>query len=172
MKEPQQIILIDADIISHFIVAGEILFLPHIYKFPLYVLDQVYAELEKFRSKKAQVDNLVNMRLVMRMPFPEHLTEIRKEYFYIKKVMDKGDGEAACMAVARHSKHILASSNLKDVKRYCDLHQIQLLSTMDFLCEALKKGIFDLERCNLFIHTVRTKGGKLPVFNMEDYACP
>jgi hypothetical protein len=36
--------------------------------------------------------------------------------------MFKGDGEAACMAIVRFSKDILASSNLKDIANYCKMH--------------------------------------------------
>jgi hypothetical protein len=42
---------------------------------------------------------------------------------------------------------------------------------MDFLCCALKKGVFTIERCDLFITNVLAKKGKLPVKKMEDYRC-
>ncbi len=71
----------------------------------------------------------------------------------------------------RFTNNIVASSNLKDIKQYCGLHNIDYLTTMDFLCEALKNGLFDLQRCNSFISAVTAKGSKLPVSKMEEYTC-
>lgn len=166
-----KIILLDADVVSHFIYAGEILYLPKIFHpLPVKVLDKVYEELEQWRDKKTQVDNLVNMKLLEIMPFPEDPTIVR-EFLYIQKLMFRGKGESACMAVVRHTKDILASSNLKDIKRYCDMHNIVYLTTMDFLCHALATGIFDEARCDAFIRAVLASGNKMPVKSMRDYAC-
>jgi len=171
MKKSDRCILIDADVISHFITAGEMIALPGIFPFQIYVLDKVYRELERFPKRKAEVENLLRFGQIKEMPFPEHDDDIRKEYARIKKLMFKGDGEAACLAVAKASKNILASSNLKDVSHYCKMHNIDLLTTMDFLCEAYRKKVFDLARCNAFISKVLSAGSKLPVSKMEEYNC-
>lgn len=171
MKKGERCILIDADVISHFITAGEMIALPSIFPFQIYVLDKVYKELERFPKRKKEVENLLNFGLIKEMHFPEHDDAIIKEYAHIKKWMFKGDGEAACLAVANASKNILASSNLKDVKSYCRLHRIDLLTTMDFLCEALRIGVFDIARCNAFISKVLIARSKLPVSKMEDFHC-
>ncbi|GAB3025408.1 hypothetical protein [Spirosoma pulveris] len=166
-----KLILVDADVVSHFIGAGEILFLSKIFPIPVKLLDKVYAELSRWPSRKQEVDNLINFKLLEVIPFPESNPEIVKEFFYIQNVLDKGVGESACMAVARYTKNILASSNLKDIKRYCDMHQIVYLTTMDFLCHALATGLFDEERCSAFIKAVRSKGQKLPVESMSAFLC-
>lgn len=171
MKKSDRCILIDADVLSHFITAGEMIALSGIFPFQIYVLDKVYKEIQRFPKRKAEVENLLNFGLIKEMPFPEHDDAIMKEYAHIKKWMFKGDGEAACLAVAKASKNILASSNLKDVHSYCKLHRIDLLTTMDFLCEALRKKVFDLARCNEFIRKVLSAGSKLPVSKMEDFIC-
>ena len=170
MKENEKIILIDADVVSHFIYAGEIIFLPHIFDYKIYILDKVYAELERFPNRKREVDNIINMKLFELMPFPEENADIRKEYALLKKGL-KGEGESACMAIARFTGNILASSNLKDTAQYCKTHNINYLTTMDFLCYALKKGIFTIERCNDFISKVLKAGNRLPVTRMQDYIC-
>lgn len=105
------------------------------------------------------------------MNFPDDNYEIVKEYAWIKSVMFKGDGESACLAVARYKHKILASSNLKDVKRYCENHSIDYLTTMDFLCEAMQKGVFTEADCNTFIQTVKASGSKLPVNKMSEFIC-
>lgn len=166
-----KIILIDADVVSHFIYAGEITSLPSIFKNKIYVLDKVYDELKRFPKRKIIIDNLLNFKLLTLMAFPEDNNEIKKEYAHIKKLMLKGDGESACMAVAKFNKSILASSNLKDIGNYCKMHSIDYLTTMDFLCAAYKNKIFDLKGCNNFISKVLEAGNKLPVNKFENFIC-
>ena len=171
MDRNSRIIIIDADVVSHFITGGEILNLTKIFSIPIKILDKVYAELERFKKRKTEVENLLNLKLIEVIPFPEENDEIRREYFNIKKLQFKGDGESACMAVAKFQKHVLASSNLKDIHQYCRLHGIDYLTTMDFLCEALRRGIFTEERCDQFISAVLSAKSKLPVAKMTDYTC-
>lgn len=167
----ERIILIDADVVSHFIYAGEIISLPTIFKNRIYILDKVYDELKRFPKRKTEVDNLLNFKLLTLMDFPENIIEIKKEYAHIKKLMLKGDGESACMAVAKFNKNILASSNLKDIGNYCKMHAIDYLTTMDFLWEAYKNKLYDLKRCNYFITKVLAAGNKLPVSRFDDFEC-
>ncbi len=171
MGKIDKIILIDADVVSHFISGGAIFQLPSIFPYKIKVLDKVYSELCRFPKKKVEVDNLIEFKLLEVLPFPDENEMIRKEYFHIKKMMFKGDGESACLAVVRYSKDILASSNLKDIASYCKMHSIEYLTTMDFLCEALKKGVMNEADCNSFISKVKAAGSKLPVSKISDYKC-
>jgi len=172
MGKSEKIILIDADVVSHFITGGAIIQLPSIYPYKIKVLDKVYSELSRFPKKKIEVDNLINFKLLEIMPFPEDNEAIRKEYLHIKKLMFKGDGESACLAVVRNTNDILASSNLRDIASYCKMHSIDYLTTMDFLCEALKKGVLSEVECDAFITKVKAAGSKLPVNRMAEYSCP
>lgn len=85
--------------------------------------------------------------------------------------MFKGDGEAACMAIVRFSKEILASSNLKDIANYCKMHQITYLSTMDFLCRAVENKLLSELDCDEFIKKVLLAGSILPVKKWKEYKC-
>ena len=171
MEKSNKVIIIDADVISHFITGSLIIQLPHIFPFKIMILDKVYAELERLPKRKREVDNLLNLRLMQLLPFPEDNIEVKKEYAHIKKLMFKGDGEAACLSVVRHSKDILASSNLKDIAFYCQLHGIQYLTTMDFLCEALRRNMLTENQCDEFILKVISAGSKLPVNRIRDFKC-
>jgi predicted nucleic acid-binding protein len=170
-KKTKRIILIDADVVSHFIKAGEIYSIKNIFPNEIKILDKVYKELEKHAGKKVQIDNLINQNIIEIYQFPEGNQDIKKEYFYIKNKLFKGEGESACLAVVRYTNNIIASSNLKDIKHYCTMHSIDYLTTMDFLCEALKIGLFDVNRCNAFITAVLSRGSILPVTKMEEYTC-
>ena len=171
MGKSEKIILIDADVVSHFITGGAIIQLPSIFPHKIKVLDKVYAELSRFPKKKIEVDNLINFKLLDIMPFPEENEAIKKEYLHIKKLMFKGDGESACLAVVRNTNDILASSNLRDIASYCKMHSIDYLTTMDFLCQALKKGILSESECDAFITKVKAARSKLPVNRMSEYTC-
>ncbi len=171
MGKIDKIILIDADVVSHFINGGAIIQLPSIFPYKIKVLDKVYSELCRFPKKKLEVDNLIEFKLLEVLIFPDANERIRKEYFHIKKMMFKGDGESACLAFVRYSKDILASSNLKDIAAYCKMHSIEYLTTMDFLCEALKTGVMSEADCNSFISRVKAAGSKLPVSEISEYTC-
>ncbi|HQW47267.1 MAG TPA: hypothetical protein PLZ98_09330 [Chitinophagaceae bacterium] len=174
MEKINRIILTDADVVSHFITAGEAESIHLIFPDnPIHLLDKVHAELQNWKSTNVGfvISDLLRKKRIKLIDFPEENEEIKKEYFWIKKMQFKGDGESACLAVARFNKNILASSNLKDIKNYCAMHKIDYLTTMDFLCAALAKGIFDDKRCDAFLQKVITKGGKLPVKKMADYKC-
>lgn len=166
-----QVILIDADVVSHFIAGGSITLLPKIFPYPIKLLDKVYAELSRMPGRKRDVDNLINFKLLELIPFPEDDMTVKREYMHIKKLMFKGDGEAACLALVRYSKNILASSNLKDIADYCIRHQITYLTTMDFLCKALQSNLLDYDQCDEFISKVLKAGSKLPVKRMKNYSC-
>ena len=111
-KKRKRIILVDADVVSHFIVGGEIYLLPRIFPYKMKILDKVYTELERFRARKIEVDNLLNQKLIELMPFPEDRQEIKREYFRIKRDLFMGDGESACLSVIRFTNDIIGSSNL------------------------------------------------------------
>lgn len=165
-------ILIDSDVISHFISGGMLGLIADI--FPankILLLDKVYSELERYHKRKPLIDQMISKGAFILFPFPEDDLDIMKEYAYIMKSLFKGNGESACMAVARFRNEIIASSNLKDIRQYCDLHAIDYLTTMDFLCSALQKNLIKPKDCDDFISRVIRAGSKLPVIRMKDYKC-
>ena len=178
MGKPAKIILVDADVISHFISSKEILFLhkilgPH----AIAILDNVYQEVARIPSRKLILDNLLrSVNQVSVMPFPVKNIDIKKEFALIKRNNPLiGDGERACMAVAKFNKNIIASSNYRDIVPYCKSNNIQYLGTLDILTIALNKGIFDINRCNNFIITAKSvNNARFPsgVNKITDYHAP
>jgi predicted nucleic acid-binding protein len=151
-------ILLDCDVIIHFAKAGRQLLLPKIFPNRFVILDKVLSELEKRKSNIQQLNNFIEWTKIEVISMPRE-TAIIREYAVLKKTM--GDGEAACLAVARHSKDYIASSNLKDIKAYCEAHQIVYLTTMDVLLEAYNQDIMSEAECDLFIYEVKSKDSKL-----------
>lgn len=156
-------ILLDCDVIIHFIKAGKQLLLPKIFPERFVILDKVKAELDKHKSSRISIDNFIIWSKIPIIKIPSNTTII-KEYILLKKTL--GDGEAACMAVARHTSDYIASSNLKDIKQYCELHGIVYITTMDILLEAYTSGIMDETECDGFIKEVKDKKSKL-IYNID-----
>lgn len=155
-EEPR--ILLDCDVIIHFTKAGKQLLLPKIFPNRFVILDKVKAELDKRKKSIVALNNFIEWSKIEVIPFPNEKAIIME---YAKLKYNMGDGEAACMAVAKHTKDYIASSNLKDIKEYCNHFGIVYLTTMDILLEAYTKNILNEAECNAFIQEVKEKGSKL-----------
>ncbi|MEN6464470.1 MAG: hypothetical protein ABFD62_04745 [Syntrophaceae bacterium] len=165
MAKPK--ILLDSDVIRHFLKGSRILDLPKIYPEQLALLDIVKSELCRSRQLQIPVNNFLSMCKIEQISFPTHNMEIMREYAALRKRF--GDGESACMALARFESHFIASSNLIDISAYCEQHGIVYLTTMDVLVEGLNKGIMTEGDCDAFIKRVKEKGSKLPVDSIREY---
>ena len=113
------------------------------------------------------------VRVVSVVPFPFENLAIKKEYTLIKRNNPLiGDGERACMAIAKFNENIIVSSNFRDIVPYCTENGIRYLGTLDVLAIALLKGIFDVNRCDNFINKAKeVNKAKFPphVKSITDY---
>ena len=163
-------IVLDADVIIHFIKGNQFSTLLEI--FPEYnyiVLDVVYNELNQSRrSLINKFESLIKKITIVK--FTPTGNSI-KEYACLTK--EKGKGESACMIYCKDNKDVLGSSNLKDIADFCKENDITYLTTLDFLYYAFAKGKMTQEECNKFIQDVKAKGSILPdeVNNIETYVC-
>ncbi|MDC1106322.1 hypothetical protein OAT16_06420 [Prolixibacteraceae bacterium] len=175
MSNSKLTILVDADVISHFIAAGELVELPNILKpHTVAVLDNVYKEVARIQSRKLYLDNLVDrLKTISVIPFPIRNLNIKREYALLKKNNPLiGDGERACMSVAKYDNDVIASSNFKDIIPYCEANKILYLGTLDILAIALQKNIYDVARCDKFISiTIQKNKARYPkhVKSILDY---
>jgi predicted nucleic acid-binding protein len=153
-EQTPKIILLDCDVISHFIANNAlddlpVIFAPH----QCHVLDYVYSEVAARPMRLAFLDSLIKSGQLHKMAFPEDI-EINKEFAKIKSKNPLiGDGERACMAVALFNKNVVASSNFRDVAPYCNANNILYLGTLDILSIAVTKDIYDENKCDAFIQT-------------------
>src|SRR5690554_2839330 len=114
-------ILLDSDVVRHFISGGRILHLSSIFPGRFVMLDKVKDELCRSKSLRQPVTNFLMMSRIELLSFPSK-REIIVEYAKLSKTF--GVGESACMAVARFENKFIASSNLLDIKSYCEIHGI------------------------------------------------
>lgn len=110
-------ILLDADVIIHFIKGCQLLILHKVFPNELCILDEVFHEVFKGKLKQ-QVENLFNFRMVSELKTPTDMN-FKSEIAHIQKKYNAGLGESICMAYCKLNKDILASSNLSDIKKYC-----------------------------------------------------
>ena len=160
-------ILLDSDVIRHFIKGQQLQVLYSLYGNHLVFIDVVKNELFRSRQIVNQLSNFISFYKIQVLPFPADNMEILKEFSKLKKRY--GDGESACMAVAKFQKHIIASSNLRDIKHYCEKNKIVYLTTMDILIDAMDKEKLTEDECNEFIRQVKERKSKLPVNTIEEY---
>ena len=164
-QEPN-IILLDADVIIHFLKGSKILLLPKILSGILVILDVVKNELCYSPQHRTPINNFINFCKIEVRSFPSD-PNIIKEYACLRKSF--GDGESACMAYAKYQKCCIASSNLTEIKLYCTNNNIQYLTTMDILVEAFQKGIMTESECDQFIAVVKKQKSKLPYNYIAEY---
>lgn len=170
-----KVILVDADVISHFIATGHIYELNEILSpHQLYVVDNVYREATRHPSddrRKEKVDEWLSKSKACRVLFPSLNLNVKKEFFRLKhKNRLLGDGECACMAMARFGREVIASSNFRDVAPYCDANDIEYIGVMDILLIAMNKGYWDAIQCNQFMmDALRENNARFPKSRIEDY---
>lgn len=160
-------ILLDSDVIIHFVKAGRISTLIDLFPQRMMILDRVDEELRKNKTVNVILENMVVWKALSIVPFPAKDLNVFREYAQLIKT--KGKGESACLAYCRYHPHIIASSNLKDIRKYCEQYQVAYITTMDILCIALYRQILTERECDEFIQKVRASDSKLPDMGIAKY---
>lgn len=169
MAEEKNIrIVLDADVLIHFSKGGMLNVLPTIFPENEFILLEAVAE-ELKGDVGIQVDNLFLIRKnFIRLPFNPR-GEMLREYARLKSRF--GKGESACMAYCLFNHDVIGSSNLRDIRAYCEENRITYLTTLDFLWHGWKRGLVTTVEANAFIDEVRASGSKLPDVRIEKYEC-
>ena len=125
-------IVLDADVVIHFSKGGQLSLLPNI--FPDYeyvILEAVHEEL--LSDIRTQIDHqMALLKNITLLPFAPR-GEMLREYAKLRSRFNLGKGESACMAYCLFTHNVIGSSNLRDIRTYCQEKQITYLTTMDFL---------------------------------------
>lgn len=152
-------IVLDADVIIHFAKGDMLSMLPRIFgDYDFVVLDTVYNEIKE--PLKSQLDNQVSLLKNIKLLKFAPTGEIMREYALLTKTL--GRGESACMVYCRYNHDVIGSSNLRDIKAYCQTHKITYLTTVDFLYHAIQKQLMSIEDATEFIKQVKLKDSRLP----------
>jgi|SRR5574344_2443564 hypothetical protein len=164
-------IVLDSDVVIHFMKGDCLSLLFDIFpEYQYLILDVVYSELSKNSQTKTIIDNISKYMpsKIERIEF-KPTGAMMKEY--ARLIRNLGKGESACMIYCIDNQDVLGSSNLKDIKEYCESHQITYLTTIDFLYYAYMRKIMTKQECDTFIQQVVSKGSKLPIVDISRYSC-
>lgn len=156
-------ILIDADVLIHLFKADRISLLNELYPKRVFMLDVVLSELKENRTIRTNIDSILLFSKIQEIQFPTTSNpKLFQEFLALKKEI-KGDGESACLIYCKHYSDIIASSNTKDIKPYCDKHSIAYLTTLDLFCVAIAKGLMSDSQANQLIAKI--------TYNQESHLC-
>lgn len=166
---PGKKILLDGDVISHFIKGGLFNILNILYKGRLIILDIVRAEIAQRKGWDTIIEELINMYSIQEITFPQE-SKYTLEYAHLisHRGLGLGKGESACMVYCRFNDDILASSNLKDISRYCKLHNIGYITTADIIYEAYVANIISESDGDAFIANLHAKSSRFPYSSMRE----
>lgn len=161
-------IVLDTDVIIHFAKGGYLGILPTIFpNYDFIVLNNVYKEIKG--NIKTQLDNQVCLLKNISIEDFSPKGEMLYEYARIKSLPNMGDGESSCMAYCRYTHNVIGSSNLRDIKDYCQKNKITFLTTIDFLFYAIKYGKMKKEEATQFIIDVQKNESILPDTDFDSY---
>lgn len=161
-------IVLDADVVIHFSKGGLLSLLPRIFPDYEYVLLEAVHE-ELLSDIRTQIDNQMTLlKNITLLPFAPR-GEMLREYAMLRSRF--GKGESACMAYCLFTHNVIGSSNLRDIRAYCQEKQITYLTTIDFLWYAWRKHLMTTDEVKTFMNEVSSKGSKLPEVDIEKYVC-
>ena len=161
-------IVLDADVVIHFSKGGRLSMLPTILPNYEYVLLEAVHE-ELLSDVRTQIDHQIALlKNIKLLPFAPR-GEMLREYAMLRSRF--GKGESACMAYCLFTHNVIGSSNLRDIRAYCEEKKIVYLTTIDFLWYAWQYGLMTPAEISSFISEVRAKGSKLPEVEIEKYVC-
>jgi len=150
----QVLILLDADVTIHLYKADKISLLNELFPDRLRMLDIVLSELLNNPTMRDVVENLFRFKQIKEITFPTTSNpNLFKEYISLKNTI-KGPGERACLLYCKYHQHIIASSNTKDIKPYCEEHSIAYLTTLDILVIAIHRGLLTNQEANECIEKI------------------
>lgn len=161
-------IVLDADVVIHFAKGGMLSLLPSIFPDYDYVLLEAVHE-ELLSDIRTQIDNqMALLRNITLLPFAPR-GEMLREYAMLRSRF--GKGESACMAYCLFTHNVIGSSNLRDIRAYCEEKRIVYLTTIDFLWYAWRKQLITTAEATAFLAEVKAKGSILPDVDIERYVC-
>lgn len=163
MSDKKIKIVLDTDVVLHFLKGGRLSLLPEIFEECEYImLSTTYDEL-KDKTQRAQIDNQINLiRNITKKEF-EPKGEMRS--VYAELIRRFGRGESACMAYCQFENHVIGSNNTKDIRDYCAENNIAYLTTSDFLYYAIKRGKMTEDQALRLISDARLHGSNVPDFD-------
>lgn len=115
------------------------------------------------------VENLFLYKQVEEIIYPTTSNlEMFKENIKLKYKI-RGEGERACLLYCKYYKHIIASSNTKDIVPFCKEFSIAYLTTLDILTVAIDRKKITKIEANQCIKKILSNGSYLCCNNIDEH---
>ena len=168
MKDKKLKIVLDTDVVLHFMKGGRLSLLLDIFasECEYVMLSTTYDEIRN-RDQKNQIDNHINLLKNLTKVEFNPTGEMRRVYAMLTSQF--GKGESACMAYCQFEHHVIGSNNTRDIREYCNNYGISYLTTGDFLYYAIKRGKMIESEAAQLIADARAQGSNLPDFDYNTH---
>ena len=168
MKDKKLKIVLDTDVVLHFMKGGRLSLLLDIFasECEYVMLSTTYDEIRN-RDQKNQIDNHINLLKNLTKVKFNPTGEMRRVYAMLTSQF--GKGESACMAYCQFEHHVIGSNNTRDIREYCNNNGISYLTTGDFLYYAIKRGKMTESDAAQLIADARAQGSNVPGFDYNTH---
>lgn len=173
-KSLTKIIFFDTDCISAFLWVNNESILEKLYYGRIIIPRMVYNEMSNPRVywMKEKIDSLIKSggAQIQDMDIDSDEYNLYMKLTSIgsgRKLI--GKGEAACLALARKHKAIIASNNLRDISDYVVEFSLDHITTGDILIEAYEEGIISEDDGNIIWAKMIARRRKLGASSFSEY---
>ncbi len=171
-----EILFFDNDCISAFLWVDESSIITQLYGCNVAIPTQVYKELSAGRGQAKVLKYRIDIMLEKKEAFLVDMETNSPEFELYQELssVDSGGnyigrGEAACIALAKERNGILASNNLKDVKKYIDKYNLKHTTTADILVDAYNRKILSYDQIEEIWSDMILKRRKLGATSFKEY---
>lgn len=163
----------DTDCISAFLWIKNESILSKLYPGKIILPKQVYDEISSVPPLIKRIEQMKGAGDLTVQSITVGTTEYN-EYYKLAVNPPKGEktigrGEAAAIALTKSNNGVLASNNLRDIKRFVDEYGLKHITTGDILVEALNKGIITEHDGNTIWANMIAKRRMLPTASFSEY---
>lgn len=167
MKSMTKIIFFDTDCISSFLWTKTEHLLIHCFGDDMIIPTQVYSEISRVPHLRKQIDDLVNdgymtVEAIQTGSEENKVYAALTDHTKVNKLPLIGRGEAAAIVLSKKYKGVLASNNLRDVKYYVDLYNLNHVTTADIIHKVVKDGLLTIFQADEIWIQMINKRRKLP----------
>lgn len=171
-KYMTKIIFFDTDCICCFLWTQSENLLKLCFNKNMIIPKQVYDEICFVPYLKQRIDMMINDGFVLIEDIPNEILSINL-YLNLTQLSSTlpliGRGEAAAIVLTKRHKGILASNNLKDVKRYVKMYNLEHITTADIIHRCVKDQFITQRKANIIWKQMISKRRKLPFNTYFEY---
>ena len=163
----------DTDCVSAFLWVRNESILASLYPGRIILPSQVYDEIKKVPPLLHRVDAMKSAGHLAIQSI-DYGTDEYKDYRELAISPPTGEaiigkGEAAAIALTKKNSGVLASNNLRDIKKFVEKYNLKHITTGDILVEALNQGLITEAEGNIIWTNMIAKQRMLPTATFTEF---